>query len=771
MTEHPERIGPYRVLRTLGVGGMGIVYEAEQLEPVRRRVALKIIRGGMDLKQFIARFDAERQALAVMNHPNIAKVLDGGTFAGVPFYVMELVSGTSLNDFCDEHRLNTEQRLRLFLDVCSAVHHAHQKGVIHRDLKPSNVLVTFENDRPVAKVIDFGIAKALGQRLTDLTLVTRSGEPVGTPAYMSPEQWDVDTHDIDTRTDIYSLGVMLYEILAGQLPFPTEQLLRAGSAAPILLRDTPPPTPSTLVESLGARRITLAHARRTDPRAWARELRGDLDWITLKAMAPDRRRRYETARELAMDIERHLRNEPVAASPPGSLYRLGRFLARHRVAVAATASVVVAVLAFGVYASVQARRIARERDRVQAEAEKVRALNAFLENTLLAPDPLEGIGKDATVLEALDSAVVRLSRDRPSSATVEASVRSAIGWAYFRLALYEKAEPLMLSALVIRDSLRPPDSLGLAESLVRVAQLRHKQGRYDAAGPLFDRALTLLGVLGSWRERAPSRELASAQVVSAAFRRDAEDTTVALTLLRSAQRIFERLGDSLGMSSVDDQLGVLEYSRSNLPEAERLMRRSLDYKQRRFGRHPFVAGQLSNLGVLLEDLNRPQEAESVYREALAIGTPMLGETHDVVTATTNNLGVLLSNAGKHDEAVALLRRALAVDEQKLGRENPAVAIDLLNLSHAICRRRGTPEAITLASRAARIFAASDPDSWSVGQARLQLGRCHLALGQLDAAERELKVAMNLLERALGPAHRRVDSARVYLGEVERARRR
>ena len=766
MTELAERLGPYRLLRVLGEGGMGIVYEAEQLEPVRRRVALKALKLGMDTRAFIARFEAERQALAVMEHPNIATVLDAGEVDGRPYYVMELVAGVALNTFCDEHRLSTRERIELFLGICNAVHHAHQKGVIHRDLKPSNILVVMQDDRPQPKVIDFGIAKAIGQRLTDKTLVTGFGETVGTPAYMSPEQWSADLPDVDTRADIYSLGVILYELLAGRLPYDTEQLMRAGAAAPVLLRDVTPPPPSTVVRSLGHDSGPLAQARRTDPKSWARDLRGDLDWITLRAMAPDRRRRYETAHELALDIERHLRREPIVARPPSLGYRASRFLSRHRIGVGIAAGTFVAALALTVQSVVQAKRVTQERDRARAEASKARALNSFLQATLLSPDPINGIGRDATVLQALDSATARLSREKLEPPAVEASVKSAIGWAYFRVALYDKAEPLLTDALRIRESLTPPDSDGLAESLVRVAQLHDKRARFDSAAPMFVRGVRMRRAVSGNQ----SRELAEALVVSGGFSRDRGDSARALAAFHEAGEIFRAIGDSLGSASVDDEAGVLEFGRGNLAEAERLMRRSLDYKRRKLGRHALVAGQLTNLGVLLEDLKRPAQAESAYREALDIGLATMGEDHDVVTAMMNNLGLLLSNIGKTSDAQVYLRRALAIDERKLGANNPGVGIDLMNLGQAICRGTATAEGASLGERAADIFRRGQPGSWMEGQARVLRGHCLTRLGRFDEAEKELQLGMKYLEQGLGPKHRRVDSARVRLAELAAARR-
>ncbi len=337
LEEEGEQIGRYKLLQKLGEGGFGIVYMAEQREPVKRRVALKIIKLGMDTRQVVARFEAERQALAMMDHPNIAKVLDGGaTDTGRPYFVMELVRGVPITRYCDEAGLGIRERLGLFIQVCQAVQHAHQKGIIHRDLKPSNVLVTLHDGEPVPKVIDFGIAKATQQELTEKTLFTQFQQLIGTPAYMSPEQAEMSGLDIDTRSDIYSLGVMLYELLVGRTPLESRELLKGGhEEIRRRIREQDPPKPSTRVSTLeGRERVLVARQRQVDPAALGAELRGDLDWIVLKALEKDRRRRYETANGLAQDLRRHLNHEPVLAAPPDRLYQMGRYIRRHRAAVA-----------------------------------------------------------------------------------------------------------------------------------------------------------------------------------------------------------------------------------------------------------------------------------------------------------------------------------------------------------------------------------------------------------------------------------------------------
>jgi serine/threonine protein kinase len=331
-TEEPGmRIGPYKLLQQLGEGGMGIVFLAEQVEPVQRKVALKVIKPGMDTNQVVARFEAERQALAMMDHPNIAKVLDAGaTDSGRPFFVMELVKGLPITKYCDQEHMTPQERLQLFVPVCQAVQHAHQKGIIHRDLKPSNILIALYDGRPVPKVIDFGVAKATGVKLTDLTLFTEVGRAIGTWEYMAPEQAELNNLDIDTRADIYALGATLYELLAGSPPFTKAQLRNAAFEEMLrMIREVEPPKPSTKISS-SDELPSLAAKRKLEPAKLSRLVRGDLDWIVMKCLEKERGRRYETANGLALDVQRYLADEPVLATPPSAGYRLRKFARRHK---------------------------------------------------------------------------------------------------------------------------------------------------------------------------------------------------------------------------------------------------------------------------------------------------------------------------------------------------------------------------------------------------------------------------------------------------------
>ena len=376
-------IGPYKLLQQIGEGGFGVVYMAEQTKPVRRKVALKIIKPGMDTKEVIARFEAERQALALMDHPNIAKVLDAGaTESQRPYFVMELVKGVPLTEYCDKNHLPTRERLKLFVDVCHAIQHAHQKGVIHRDLKPSNIMVTLHDGKPVPKVIDFGVSKALSQQLTEKTLFTAYGQMVGTPAYMSPEQAEMSGLDIDTRSDVYSLGVLLYELLTGTTPFDGTRLRSAGYAEiQRIIREEEPPKPSTRLTSLGESSTVVSSNRGTDPKHLGQLLRGELDWIVMKAMEKDRNRRYETANGLAADVNRFLNDEPVVACPPTAAYRFRKFARRYKAHVTvATAFALLLVastaIAWWLYADARVARNDAVAARDDLQQERDRAIDA-----------------------------------------------------------------------------------------------------------------------------------------------------------------------------------------------------------------------------------------------------------------------------------------------------------------------------------------------------------------------------------------------------------
>ena len=499
------QVGPYKLLQQIGEGGFGVVFMAEQQEPVRRMVALKIIKPGMDTKEIIARFESERQALALMDHSHIAKVLDAGaTDSGRPYFVMELVKGVSITEFCDRNHMPAEARLKLFIDVCHAIQHAHHKGVIHRDIKPSNVMVTLHDGVPVVKVIDFGVAKATVAKLTERTLFTAFGQMIGTPAYMSPEQAEMSGLDIDTRSDIFSLGVLLYELLTGTTPLDVQRLRQAGYAEmQRLIREETAPRPSTRLSSLGDSATVFAGNRGTDPKQLARLLSGDLDCIVLKALEKDRNRRYGTPGNFAEDVERYLHREPIIARPPSTSYLLKKFVQRNR-AVVLMVAVVSAALASGftvafwqAIRATEAQRqavieatAAREAEGIaktalkaeagaRAQAQKQReitvAVKEFLELDLLAQaDPLDGLrtgdqiapAPGLKLTEAIDRAASNISRRFAGQPLVEASVRVAIGQIYWRRLLFREAQSHLEQACELCRSELERSSVGGIDELV-----------------------------------------------------------------------------------------------------------------------------------------------------------------------------------------------------------------------------------------------------------------------------------------------------------------
>jgi serine/threonine protein kinase len=501
------RIGPYKLLQQIGEGGMGAVYVAEQEHPVKRRVALKIIKPGMDSAQVIARFEAERQALALMDHTHIAKVLDAGTTdAGRPYFVMELVKGVPITKYCDELHLSLRERLELFVPVCQAIQHAHQKGVIHRDIKPSNVLVCMQDGRPVAKVIDFGVAKAMAQKLTDRTMMTEFGAVVGTLEYMSPEQAELSALDIDTRADVYCLGVLLYELLTGSTPLDRKRLRQAAFTEMLrIIKEEEPPKPSTRLTQSKEALATLAARRRTDPTRLMREVRGELDWIVMKCLEKDRTRRYETANSLAMEVQRYLADEPVLAGPPSAGYRLRKFVHRNKKSVGMSAVVLLALVSGMVgttWGLVEARRQRdtaekNEQQARESEAETKAVLQFFQDKVLAAGRPEDtegGLGKDVTLRKAVDAAATEVASAFKEQPLVEASIRMVLGHTYDWLGEYELAIRHLERARSLRqDKLGPEhsDTLTTAHNLAHAYQ---EAGKFDRAQALCEEVLKLRAV-------------------------------------------------------------------------------------------------------------------------------------------------------------------------------------------------------------------------------------------------------------------------------------
>jgi non-specific serine/threonine protein kinase/serine/threonine-protein kinase len=702
----PERIGPYRILQVLGEGGMGVVYEAEETGAVRRRVALKVVRAGRDTKEVVARFDAERQALAVMSHPAIAKVLHAGTTeSGQPYFAMELVKGLPITTYCDTHRLSVQKRLELFIGVCQAVQHAHQKGVIHRDLKPSNVLVGEQDGLPQPKIIDFGIAKAVGSQLTDRTLVTQWGQMMGTAAYMSPEQADSGTIDVDTRSDIYSLGVMLFELLVGRLPIdPTQQGMHAFMAR-LAAGDTSPPTPSAKLMMLGDEGTLVAETRRTVPAALRRQLKGDLDWIVMKAMEPDRSHRYETANGLASDLRRHLNHEPVVARPRSTRYRVRKFVRRHRTGVITAGAVSVAVLASAILAVVGFVRATQAEHRAAQEAAAAQAVTEFLVVTFRMVDSMRLRGEPLTAREVLDRGVDRVKSELSEQPVLQARIMYTLGMVQHTLGFLEPARSLLEQARRQREREFGPRDLSVAETLNALGDVARDKGDFDDADRLYREALTIReSLLGT-----EHIDVATTLGGLAALRVRQGRLEDAESLYRRVVALDERVRGPDDLRTLRDLrgLGAVYYSTGRYDEAEPLWRRTLEMQERLLGSdHSDVGSTLQNLGALYWKLGRYGEALPLYNRARSIYENVLGPDHMRFGEVLNNLGETYWKLGQNREAEPLLRRALTVKERILTPGAPSIAITLNALAGVLRDTRREREAEELYRRALGIRTAA-----------------------------------------------------------------
>ena len=710
-------IDRYKLIEYLGEGGMAIVYLAEQQYPVHRDVALKLIKPGMDSKRVIARFEAERQTLTLLNHPNIAQIYDAGTTeSGSPYFVMEYVEGLPITDYCDHHKLTIAERLRLFQQVCQAVQHAHQKGIIHRDIKPSNILVSAENDRPIPKIIDFGIAKALAQPLTERTASTDDSQLLGTPEYMSPEQADAATEDIDTRSDIYSLGVLLYVLLTGVLPFDSDTL-RTGGIEHIrqVIRDIDPKTPSTRLTQLGEEATVLAKNRRMERQTLARHLRKELEWIPLKAMRKERTERYRSASEFADDIENYLEGAPLIAGPLHTVYRLSKFLRRNRVLVAAVGAVLV-VLATGIVIST-VFAIGQARARIEAEAVSDLLRYSVLESL----NPYRVGGKKITIHSVLDAASKGLEGKLPRAPLAEAEIRHTLGFAYLGLGLYEQSEMHQRQALEIRRACLGDDDPATLVSMKTLGWVYLSQSRYRQAEQLFTEALQgTRRVLGEehWSTLESMWSLSCVYRMQGRFD-EAEQ------LNDEGLRISRRVFGQENVRSLHHLLGLAwcHHLQGRYMDAERLLIKGLEISRRALGEpdmetltymqrlgdlyhdqgdydkaekllfealHHWLDGwPQEHQGTLLTKLSlawlyhsqgRYEEAESFFDEVRRIARGTLGETHFVTGHCVHGLGTLYLSLGRYDEAESLLIEAVKIGNHIFGEKNWATLYAMCTLA-------------------------------------------------------------------------------------------
>ncbi len=791
-------IGPYQLVQLIGQGGMGEVWLADQKEPVRRRVAIKFIKAGMDTREVVARFESERQALALMNHPAIAKVFDAGSTAeGRPYFVMEYVAGMPITVYCDRHKLNTRQRLELFIAVCEGVQHAHQKAIIHRDLKPTNILVSEVNGKPVPHIIDFGVAKATSHRLNASTLFTHVGALIGTLGYISPEQADAGGEDIDTRSDVYSLGVVLYELMSGTLPFDFRRL--AYDEALRCLRELDAPSPSTRVRLLGDDSALTAKNRGADLPTLVGLLRGDPDAITLRALEKDRARRYSTPTELASDIGRYLRNEPIAARAPSAVYHARKFIRRHRLAVALASSLAFLVAILAVAQTVELRRIRREKDRADR-------ITDFLTNMFKVSSPSEARGNTVTAREILDRSsneiekglgqdveartqlmlvmaktyenlglfsraralIERVLQDRRKTLgpdnpkTLEAM--SEMGWVLFRNGNDAEAERLIRTTIDAQSRVLRAGHPSILESKDHLARILIRQAHYAEVERL-EREMVTLSSRSQGAESPQTLRFKEGLAVALGHEsRFAEAEAEYRQILDAQQRNFgANHPDTLDTMH---SLATMFLDEGNNDEAEKLYRETLQVDRRVLGPdHPDTANVMTTLAntVRFDNARRP-EAEALYRESLAIEMRVVGQDHPYTTRAQEGLANILSAENRYSEAESLLRQILSTRQRVLGAEHTDTLLSQYNLASVLKHegKYGESEKLireTLGEQV-RVLDANDPDAWAskalLADVLTQENKSHEAV--------ELaRQAFNDQLRILGPGHRDTLESLGFLG--------
>jgi len=744
--KEPQTIGPYRLVRKLGEGGMGQVWLAEQTAPIQRQVALKLIRVGRYDDSVLQRFYAERQSLAIMDHPSIAKVFDAGaTPDGQPYFVMEYVPGQPITDYCDRKRLKIRERLELFIQVCEGVQHAHQKAVMHRDLKPANILVVEVDGKPVPRIIDFGLAKTATPQLDGETLFTQAGGWVGTPGYMSPEQADPGVMDVDTRTDVYSLGAVLYVLLTGFLPLESkdwrkqrlDEFLRR-------LREEDPPRPSTKV-SADKESSQAAEARGTEPGQLVSLLHGDLDWITMKALDKDRVRRYGTPMELAADIGRYLANEPIVARPSSTSYRLKKYVRRHRVSAAVVAGLVLLLAAFAVMQGIQIRRVTQERDRATR-------ITDFMLHVFKVSDPSESRGNSVTARELLDKASKDIDTGLANDPGVQAQMAQTIGNVYESLGLYPRAEALDRKALSTRTQTLGIDGPDTIESMSRLAGVLDLETKFPESEKLARDSLNL-----ARKKFGPSATITldSATQLGGVLTQEGHYPEAEAVLRQALVDVSKKKGAQDEITAdLETHLATVYAYQGKSGDSEKAFRHVYEIRKTLYGADdPRTLNTQRSIGNTLLRQHKFSEAESTYRQVIERQSRVLGPEHPDTLTTTGNLGLVLILQTRYAEAEPLLRQVVEGKLRVLGPDNRSTLVVQGQLADVIYLQGRMPEAEKLVRQTldteARVMGPAHSDTLST---MALLAAILVREHEYSQAESTYRQLLELRTKALGPDH-------------------